>query len=126
MHVASPRLKQFLDERCPSPVEYFETGGGYFILRPKTEIVLDLRRWVASPLPLCKACGEPVGLFSSVGEAEEAPVLPGQQPIGPMDMVRSRQRFAERRQRSFLLIIGDELAEELKARKFKGLFVSGD
>lgn len=121
MHLASPRLKAFLEESCTSPIEYFETGGGYFILRPKREVVLDMRGFGINPTGACQTCGEPNGVYSSIRFGVE--ILGGQEPVGPMDMVRSRQRFGERRQRNFLLLIGSQLAKELKAQKFKGLSV---
>ena len=121
MHVASPRLKDFLEEKCSSPLEFFQTGGGYFILRPKRVVVLDLRGFGIALTEACQTCGEPDGAYSSI-RFGVAP-LSGQEPIGPMDMVRSRQLFGSRRQRNFLLVIGEQLARELKAQKFKGLSV---
>ena len=121
MHLASPRLMEFLEKVCTSPIEFFETGGGYFVLRPKREVVLDMRGFGINPTAACQTCGEPNGVYSSIQFAAE--ILPGQMPVGPMDMVRSRQRFGERRQRDFLLLIGDQLAKELKAQKFKGLSI---
>ncbi|WP_225027484.1 hypothetical protein [Xinfangfangia pollutisoli] len=121
MHLASPRLKEFLDETCTSPIEYFETGGGYFVLRPKREIVLDMRGFMIDGTALCKTCGEPNGVYSDI--QGEVKILAGRQPVGPLEMVRSRQRFGERRQRDFLIIIGDQLAESLCRGKFTGLSI---
>lgn len=121
MHLVSPRLKEFLDERCTSPIEYIETRGGYFVVRPMHEVVLDLRGYRVEATAVCKTCGEPNGFYSNIDG--EVKILPGQNPIGPLDMVRSRQRFGERRQRDFLLLIGDQLADDLRAERFKGLCI---
>jgi hypothetical protein len=121
MDLVSPRMKDFLQDRCTSPLDFFETGGGFFVLRPQIEVVLDMRGFFIEGTALCKTCGEPNGVYSNIGG--DVKILPGQRPIGPMDLVRSRQRFAERRQRNFLLIVGDQLEQELLAQGFKGIII---
>lgn len=121
MNFVSPRLRVFLEETCTSPLEFFPTGSDFCVLRPKEAVYLDLRGTAASHTQMCKACGELNGFYASAGHEK---LLPGQRPVGPMDMVRSHQRFGTLRQLSFALIVGDELLAAMKAEKFKGIYTA--
>ncbi len=118
MDLVSPRLKALLEQQCTSPLEFFETGGGYFVLRPGRSVVLDLTELNPDHAALCKTCGKLMGLYALVIEPK---VLPGQTPIGPLDLVRSQQEFGTLRQRNSVLIAGDQLAVALKAERMKGV-----
>ena len=123
--LVSPRLRILLDGQCTSPVEYFETGGGYFILRPVWSVFLDFT--VDDPRPeepwrrppcgeeFCGTCGRHnayYGFFCGI--------LPGQREIGDFDMARSAQERGHKMRKSFTLIVGKGLADAMKAAKIRG------
>ncbi len=127
-NLVSPRVKQFLEEHCTSPVEYHETGGGYFILRPSWSIFFDLTvepdpetgfRFPTLAKDFCETCGRYNARHGAVKG-----LLPGPREVGPFDMFRSGQEMGPFMQKNFTLIVGDGLAEALKSAKFRGAGVS--
>jgi hypothetical protein len=54
---------------------------------------------------------------------EGARILRGQDPVGPMDLVRTAQSFGALRQCGPRLIAGDQLVAAMKAEKLKGVLV---
>ena len=123
--LASPRLKAFLEEHCTSPVEYFETGGGYFILRPKWAAFEDLTvkpetdtGWKIPVIAedFCETCGR----FNSFhGKAKG--LLKGGKEVGEFDLFRTVQELGPKMQKNFGLVAGDGLVKAIKAEKFKGV-----
>lgn len=114
--LASPRLKGFLDKNCASPIEYFETGGGYYILRPVWAVYEDFTPTRLKHLDLCETCGR---YNSSHGIA--AGILAGQREIGDFDLVRTAIELGPKGQKSFNLIVGAGLAAAIQAEQLEGV-----
>lgn len=120
----SPRVKNFLEQHCTSPVEYFETGGGYFVLRPKWSVFEDLwfepkesEPWrMTGAEEFCMTCGR-----HNAFHATARGILKGQREVGEFDLFRTALEYGPKMQKSFSLIVGDGLVAAMKAEKFKGL-----
>lgn len=113
--LASPRLKGFLQDHCTSPVDYFETGGGFFVLRPHRAVFEDVFARPVEYDQLCERCGRYNACY-----ATPMGILKGQREVGEFDLVRSALERGPEGQRNFFLIAGDGLVKAMKAEKFKG------
>lgn len=117
--LVSRRMKELLDKICPSLIDYFETGGGYFILRPQACKYFDLTNMKAEYLSLCTTCGRHTAYHAF--NLWEPKYLEVQSPIGHLDLVRSHQQFGPINQRCYSLFMGSQLLKEIKREKMKGI-----
>ncbi|TXI06144.1 MAG: hypothetical protein E6Q73_00935 [Pseudorhodobacter sp.] len=118
--LASPRLMDFILERSTTKVSDIQTGGGYHVLRPACELLLDLSRcglYVGEP---CDTCGRNASLIVSTGR----PMIARGENVDPFGLYRSVQEFGNFSQRRFDLIAGDAIAEEMRRNAFRGVILS--
>lgn len=117
--VSSLRFKELLDEHCTSAIEYFETGGGYFVLRPKRVVFIDLRDMHPEYMGICATCGRYIA-YHALGLSRPR-LLAESGPVGPFDLVSSHQEFGPHQQRNFFLFAGDGLIDLMKSSGMKGI-----
>jgi hypothetical protein len=120
LSLASPHLIEFLVEHCTTRIDTFETGGGYFVLRPSNALFLDLSRCSLHLGEICSTCGRNPVMLRSSGRPS---ILRGQE-VSPFGLYRTVQEFGNFNQRRFDLIAGDGLAESLRSSGLKGIVFS--
>lgn len=114
--LASPRFKNLVETKCTSPIQFFETGGGYFIVQPIWSVFEDFTATGLSHGDLCESCGRYNSSYgTSIG------VLADQREIGPLDLVRTENEVGPKNQKNFRLLAGEELVDTMKAEGMIGI-----
>lgn len=111
----SPRAKTFFETHATSPIEFFETGAGYFVMRPERFVFLEMQYINYGSEALCETCGR---FHSVIGSP--LGVLKGQAPVGPFDVLRSAVELGPRPSKTFEIVVGDEFAKKFNQERLSG------
>ena len=111
----SPRAKTFFETHATSPIEFFETGAGYFVMRPERFVFLEMQYISYGLEALCETCGR----FHSVIGCPLG-ILKGQAPVGPFDVLRSVTELGPKPGKTFEIVVGDEFAKKFNEERLSG------
>lgn len=115
----SPRFKTLLDRLKIRDITYHPFSSGYFLIRPKRTICLDLRDSELRAQKLCLTCGR---FKSFLGDTRKSRIMEGEPKILGLDMVRSIQEFGSNSYFTSSIIIGDDLAGAMKEENLRGVY----
>lgn len=118
--VASPKFKAILDDFGVNDVDYFPLSSGFFVIRPRKSVFLDLSDCEMRIGEYCQTCFRPK---SVLGKSWRARLLTGERDIGPHEMVRGKQEFGSGINFHTTFLVGDELGDYIKAQKLPKVYV---
>lgn len=118
--MVSPKFKAILDQFGVDEVDYRPLSSGFFAIRPRRSVFLDLSDCSMEVGEICDGCYRPVYL---TGMVHRARLLAGERAIGPRELVRSAQGFGGVETPLHLFLVGDELGAYIKAQKFPKVYV---
>lgn len=118
--MASPKFKAILDDFGVKEVDYFPLSSGFFVIRPRRSVFLDLSDCEMRVGEYCQICCRPK---SMLGKSWRARLLSGEREIGPREMVRGAQEFGSGVNFQTKFLVGDELGAHIKAQKLPKVYV---
>jgi hypothetical protein len=118
--MVSSAFKVMLDEFGVENVDYFPLSSGFFVVRPRRSIFLDLSDCEMRIGEYCQTCCRPK---SVLGKSWRARTLEGERPVGPRELVRGEQELGGGPNFITSFYVGSELAAHIKAQKLPKVYV---